>query len=55
MDDILVQLRTFLEYEAKSCSMDYGCVTPHYVYRMLGGQLSLEEIEKGLAIIRAER
>lgn len=37
-----------MENEARSCSMDYGCITPLYVYRMWGGQFSMEEIENGL-------
>ena len=28
--------------------MDYGCVTPLYVYRMWGGQVAIEEIETAL-------
>ena len=53
MEDVVTRLRAFIENETRSCSMDFGCITPLYVYRMLGGQMSLEEIEKGLAIIRA--
>ena len=52
---ILIQkLKQFLEVEARSCSMDFGCVTPEYVYRMLGGQYSMEEIEKGLSELRKQ-
>ena len=32
--------------------MDFGCITPLYVYRMLGGQFSMEEIKKGLKELR---
>ena len=53
MEDVVARLREFMENEARSSSMDFGCITPLYVYRMLGGQISLEKIEKGLAIIRA--
>ena len=53
--DLTERLKDFLDNEARACSMDYGCVTPLYVYRMLGGQISLEEIETGLAVIRAGR
>ena len=35
-----------MESEARSCSMDPGCITPIYVYRMWGGEISLEEIEE---------
>ena len=34
--NIINLLQKFLENEARSCSMDYGCVTPLYVYRMWG-------------------
>ena len=45
MEDIVNKLKIFIEDEARSCSMDFGCITPLYVYRMWGGSLSLEEIE----------
>jgi hypothetical protein len=45
MEDVLSRLREFIENEARSCSMDFGCVTPLYVYRMWGGEVSLNEIE----------
>ena len=50
--DIVSRLREFLENEARSGSMDFGCVTPLYVYRMFGGQLSMEDIENGLEELR---
>ena len=53
--ELVERLRVFLEDETRSCSMDYGCITPLYVYRMWGGRVALDEIEHGLAIIRAER
>jgi hypothetical protein len=28
--------------------MDYGSVTPQYVYRMWGGTVALKDIEEGL-------
>lgn len=31
---IVDRLREFMESEARSCSMDPGCITPEYVYRM---------------------
>ena len=46
------RLKEFMEYEARSCSMDPGCITPEYVYRMWGGSVALEEIERGLAELR---
>ncbi len=45
-------LREFLENEAKSCSMDFGCVTPKYVYRMWGGEVELEDIKNALKFVR---
>lgn len=51
---LISRLREFLESEARSCSMDFGCVTPEYVYRMWGGAVALEEIEYGLDIIRQQ-
>ena len=44
MDDILLRIRNLIENETRSCSMDFGCITPLYVYRMLGGEVSMEEI-----------
>lgn len=46
--EVITRLKVFLENEARSCSMDFGCVTSMYVYRMWGGQVSLNEIEKAL-------
>lgn len=50
--DIVSKLHSFIENEARSCSMDFGCVTPQYVYRMWGGTVTLEEIETGLKEIK---
>ncbi len=46
--DIIDRLKEFMENEAKSGSMDFGCITPIYVYRMWGGAVALEDIESGL-------
>ena len=46
--DIVERLKEFIEIETRSCSMDYGCITPLYVYRMWGGTIALEDIETGL-------
>ena len=53
MEDVISRLREFVENEMRSCSMDYGCITPLYVYRMWGGKYSIEEIENGLREIRS--
>ena len=47
------RLREFMETEARSCSMDFGCVTPEYVSRMWGGQFSKEDIDMALKELRA--
>ena len=48
------RLREFMEHEARSGSMDFGCVTPIYVYRMFGGQYSIEDIESGLMELKKQ-
>ena len=53
MNSIVDKLREFIENEARSCSMDFGCITPLYVYRMLGGTLAYEEIENALNYLKA--
>jgi len=50
--DIVNRLQEFLDNEARSCSMDFGCVTPKYVFRMWGGTVALEDIEAGLKEIK---
>ena len=49
---LIDRLREFMETEARSCSMDFGCVTPLYVYRMWGGAIPMEDIENGLMELR---
>jgi len=48
------RLREFIENETRSCSMDFGCITPLYVYRMLGGAVAIEEIATGLKELRKQ-
>lgn len=38
-------LSQFIENEMRSCSMDYGCITPEYVQRAWGGRVAIEDIE----------
>lgn len=52
MNQLVERINEFLDNEARSCSMDYGCVTPLYVYRMWGGCVSLGEIERAMADVR---
>jgi len=54
-DSLILRIREFMENEARSCSMDFGCITPIYVYRMWGGSASLEEIEKAMCDVRRMR
>ena len=49
---LIVCLREFIENEMRSCSMDLGCITPLYVYRMWGGSASLEEIKEAMSEVR---
>jgi hypothetical protein len=54
MVPLIDRIRQFIEDEARSCSMDYGCVTAEYVYRMIGGRHSMEEIDLGLTELRKQ-
>lgn len=53
-ETLVDRLEDFFENEARSCSMDFGCVTPEYVYRMWGRQVPIENIETGLREIRRQ-
>lgn len=46
------QLIQFMENEARSGSMDFGCITPLYVYRMWGGRVAIEDIERAMADVK---
>ena len=48
--DLVMRLQDFIESEARSCSMDPGCITPEYVYRCWGGKVTLEEIEEAFMV-----
>ena len=52
---LLDSLKEFLEDEARSCSMDFGCVTPLYVYRMWGGSVAIDEIAARLMEIKKQK
>lgn len=43
--DVVEHLRQFMEDEARSCSMDFGGITPEYVQRAWGGRVAIEDIE----------
>ena len=53
MDKSLVlRLREFIEQETRSCSMDFGCITPLYVYRVWGGMVPFDEIEEAFQVVK---
>ena len=52
MDDIVLRIRNLIENETRSCSMDFGCITTLYVYRMWGGTVDIDEIATGLMELR---
>lgn len=54
MDDLIIRIKELMESEARSCSMDPGCITPEYIYRMWGGSVPLEDIVLGLEAVRNE-
>ncbi len=54
MEDVYSRLKDFLENEARSCSMDFGCVTPEYVFRSWGGSVAIDEIATGLTELRKQ-
>ena len=51
---LISRLRQFMEAEARSGSMDFGCITSLYIYRMFGGTVSLDEIEMVLPYCKKE-
>ena len=50
--DIVEKLKEFIENETRSCSMDFGGITPLYVYRMWSESVPLEEIESAMAELK---
>ena len=52
--DVVSRLKDFMENEARSCSMDFGCITPLYVFRMWGGSVALEEIETAFQVVKKQ-
>ena len=45
--DVVERLKDFVENETRSCSMDFGAISPEYVFRMWGGNVSIEDIKEG--------
>ena len=46
------RLKSFIDNEMRSCSMDIGGITPLYVYRMWGGKVAIEKIAKAMEEVR---
>lgn len=44
--DIIICLRVLIEYEAQSCSLDFGSITSEYMTGMWGGMMPMKEIDK---------
>ena len=49
--DLIMRLSDFMENETRSCSMDFGGITPLYVYRMWNGNVPLDDIKSVMAEI----
>ncbi len=54
MEDIVTRLQDFMKQEARSCSMDFGCETPEYVFRSWSGRVAIDEIATGLSELRKQ-
>ena len=52
MNELISRLQEFVENEARSCSMDFGCITPLYVYRSWGGAVAIEDIEAAMKFVK---
>lgn len=52
--NLVERILEFLENEARSCSMDFGCVTPQYVSRMWGGSVPMDEIAVALKEVKRQ-
>ena len=52
MSELFSRLQEFIENEARSCSMDFGCVTPEYVFRSWGGSVSIDDISEAMKQVK---
>ena len=52
-EEIVDRLRSFMESEMRSCSMDIGGITPEYVQRMWGGRVPLDEIVEAMDVLKS--
>ena len=53
-ESVMDKLLEFIEYKARFGSMDFGCITPLYVYRSWGGAVAIDEIAAGLTELRKQ-
>ena len=51
--EIVDRLRSFMEYEMRSCSMDIGGISPEYVQRIWGGRVPLDEIVEAMEVLKS--
>lgn len=51
-EELVEKIKEFIDMEGRSCSMDIAGITPEYVQRMVGGTVSLEEIEAALEVAK---
>ena len=51
---MMEDVKDFIESEMRSCSMDYGCITPEYVQKAWGGGVAIEDITQGLTELRKQ-
>ena len=52
--NLVERLKELMDNEARSCSMDYGCITSEYVQRAWGGRVAIEDITQGLTDLRKQ-
>ena len=52
--DVVERLKSFIDNEARSCSMDFGAISPEYIFRMWGGTVSIEDIKEGLKVLQKQ-
>ena len=51
--EIVDRLRSFMENEMRSCSMDIGGITPEYVQRMWGGSVPVDDIKAAMEVLKS--
>lgn len=45
---IVERMKIFRENEARSCSMDFGCIPPEYMFRSWGGLVPISDIKAAM-------